>query len=151
MPTHDAQLFLAGSYVDGETDETVTLHSPVTGEHLADLPVPSSDQLDRAVVSDQQLLRKVVDRDPPVLGAAAYHQHCLVTLGGEAAPLRRRFAEMQEAAQRVAERSEQRVLARVELASSSISVLRHSPHLFDLFIPQHRESTRATPELDDVS
>jgi succinate-semialdehyde dehydrogenase/glutarate-semialdehyde dehydrogenase len=51
MPTHNAQLFVAGSYVDGETDEAVTLHSPVTGEHLVDLPVPSRDQVDRAVAA----------------------------------------------------------------------------------------------------
>ena len=49
MPTYDAQLFLAGHYVDGATDDVVTIHSPVTGEHLADLPVPSGDQVDQAV------------------------------------------------------------------------------------------------------
>ncbi|HUV47934.1 MAG TPA: aldehyde dehydrogenase family protein, partial [Actinomycetes bacterium] len=49
MPTHDAQLFLAGHYVDGDTDEVITVHSPVTGEHLVDLPVPSEAQVDTAV------------------------------------------------------------------------------------------------------
>ena len=49
MPTHDAQLFLAGHYVDGDTDEVITVHSPVTGEHLLDLPVPSEAQIDTAV------------------------------------------------------------------------------------------------------
>ena len=49
MPSHDAQLFIAGSYVDGDTDEVITVHSPVTGEHLVDLPVPSEAQVDQAV------------------------------------------------------------------------------------------------------
>ncbi len=49
MPTHDAQLFLAGHYVDGDTDDVITVHSPVTGEHLVDLPVPSEAQVDTAV------------------------------------------------------------------------------------------------------
>ena len=51
MPTYDAQLFLAGAYVDGDTDDVVTLNSPVTGEHLADLPVPSRGQVDTAVAA----------------------------------------------------------------------------------------------------
>jgi succinate-semialdehyde dehydrogenase/glutarate-semialdehyde dehydrogenase len=51
VPTYDAQLFLAGHYVDGATDDVVTIHSPVTGEHLADLPVPSGDQVDQAVAA----------------------------------------------------------------------------------------------------
>ena len=51
MPTHDAQLFLAGSYVDGDSDKAVTVHSPVTGEHLVDLPVPSKAQVDHAIAA----------------------------------------------------------------------------------------------------
>src|SRR5829696_9537146 len=51
VPTHDAQLFVAGSYIDGDTDDVVRIDSPVTGEHLADLPVPSGEQIDTAVAA----------------------------------------------------------------------------------------------------
>ena len=54
MPTHDAKLFLAGRYVDGDTDEAITVHSPVTGEHLVDLPVPSREQIDHAVAAARE-------------------------------------------------------------------------------------------------
>ncbi len=49
MPSHDARLFLAGRYVDPASDESVPVRSPVTGEHLADLPVPTAGQVDEAV------------------------------------------------------------------------------------------------------
>src|SRR5690606_6220735 len=45
-----AALYVAGSYAEplpGQASVAVT--SPVTGEHLADLPVPTSEQVDRAV------------------------------------------------------------------------------------------------------
>ena len=59
MPTYDAQLFLAGAYVDGDTDDVVSLNSPVTGEHLADLPVPSRGQVDTAVAAARNGVRRL--------------------------------------------------------------------------------------------
>jgi succinate-semialdehyde dehydrogenase/glutarate-semialdehyde dehydrogenase len=47
----DAQLFVGGRYTDGHGSETVAVVSPVTGEHLADLPVPAPDDLDAAVAA----------------------------------------------------------------------------------------------------
>jgi acyl-CoA reductase-like NAD-dependent aldehyde dehydrogenase len=54
VPTYDAQLFLAGQFVDGATDKAIAVHSPVTGEHLADLPVPSAGQVDDAVAAARE-------------------------------------------------------------------------------------------------
>jgi acyl-CoA reductase-like NAD-dependent aldehyde dehydrogenase len=51
LPSHDARLFLAGRYVGPDGEETVPVHSPVTGEHLADLPVPTGGQIDEAVAA----------------------------------------------------------------------------------------------------
>ncbi|HVB45446.1 MAG TPA: aldehyde dehydrogenase family protein [Streptosporangiaceae bacterium] len=51
MPSHDARLFLAGRYVAPASDESVPVRSPVTGEHLADLPVPTADQIGAAVTA----------------------------------------------------------------------------------------------------
>src|SRR5215472_11533071 len=49
LPTHDARLFLAGGYVEPASDEIAPLYSPATGEHLADLPVPTPGQVDSAI------------------------------------------------------------------------------------------------------
>lgn len=46
-----AELYVAGAYVSGPGDGVAAVHSPVTGEHLADLPVPTADHLDRAVAA----------------------------------------------------------------------------------------------------
>ena len=46
---HESRLFLAGEYTDGTGDASVPVVSPVTGEHLVDLPVPSSRDVDRAI------------------------------------------------------------------------------------------------------
>lgn len=51
MPSLDARLFLAGRYVDQAGDVSVQVSSPVTGEHLADLPVPTAGQVDEAVTA----------------------------------------------------------------------------------------------------
>jgi acyl-CoA reductase-like NAD-dependent aldehyde dehydrogenase len=47
--THDARLYIGGGYTDGTGEGTIAVTSPVTGEHLADLPVPSQGDIDRAV------------------------------------------------------------------------------------------------------
>jgi len=44
-----AELYLAGTYVSGTTESITRVLSPVTGEHLADLPVPSGPAIDDAV------------------------------------------------------------------------------------------------------
>jgi acyl-CoA reductase-like NAD-dependent aldehyde dehydrogenase len=49
--TGTAELYLAGRYVGGTGDSAFPLDSPVTGEHLADLPYPTTDELDRAVAT----------------------------------------------------------------------------------------------------
>jgi acyl-CoA reductase-like NAD-dependent aldehyde dehydrogenase len=51
LPAYDARLFVAGRYVEPASDESVAVHSPVTGEHLADLPVPAGREIDAAVVA----------------------------------------------------------------------------------------------------
>jgi acyl-CoA reductase-like NAD-dependent aldehyde dehydrogenase len=50
--SHPAALYVAGSYAEPLPDQQVnSVTSPVTGEHLADLPVPTSEQVDRAVAA----------------------------------------------------------------------------------------------------
>ncbi len=47
-----AALYIAGSYAEPLPDQpTVPVVSPATGEHLANLPVVTADQIDRAVVT----------------------------------------------------------------------------------------------------
>jgi acyl-CoA reductase-like NAD-dependent aldehyde dehydrogenase len=46
-----SKLYIAGRHVDGASGTTVPVLSPVTGEHLADLPVASAAQLDEAVAA----------------------------------------------------------------------------------------------------
>ena len=78
---------------------------------LAHEPV---DKSDRAVVTHQQLLREVVDRDAFTLGAGAHDEQRLVVLRGEAALLRLGFRKAQELAQRAPERGELLVLVRAQ-------------------------------------
>lgn len=49
-----AELYLAGKYSAGTGETLVPVRSPVTGEHLADLPVPSPADIDRAVAAARQ-------------------------------------------------------------------------------------------------
>jgi acyl-CoA reductase-like NAD-dependent aldehyde dehydrogenase len=51
MASYESRLYLAGRFTDGTGDAHVAVHSPVTGEHLADLPVPSASDVDRAVAA----------------------------------------------------------------------------------------------------
>ncbi len=46
-----AELYLAGTYVSGYSDSVTPVFSPVTGEHLADLPVPTTAAIDDAVAA----------------------------------------------------------------------------------------------------
>lgn len=48
VPTR-TQLFVAGSFVDGSSGERTDVVSPVTGETIAQVPVPSAADLDEAV------------------------------------------------------------------------------------------------------
>src|SRR5262245_63240311 len=43
-----AELYLAGKYVPGSGGPVTAVHSPVSGEHLADLPVPTEAEIDTA-------------------------------------------------------------------------------------------------------
>ncbi len=49
-----AELYIAGKYTVGTGDATTAVHSPVTGEHLADLPVATVVDLDHAVKKARQ-------------------------------------------------------------------------------------------------
>jgi acyl-CoA reductase-like NAD-dependent aldehyde dehydrogenase len=51
MPTHDARLFIAGTYTDGAATGVVPVVSPVTGDRLAELPVASAADIDAAVAA----------------------------------------------------------------------------------------------------
>jgi len=89
--------------------------APVGARHLAQhelLVHQPVDQPDRAVVLDEELTGEIADRHAPLVGTRAQHQHRLVVLRGEADGRGRVLAEPQEAAQRVAERGELRVVAR---------------------------------------
>ena len=44
-----AELYLAGKYSVGSGEDSLPVRSPVTGEHLADLPVPTAADVDHAV------------------------------------------------------------------------------------------------------
>ena len=46
-----AELYVAGTYVSGTGELVTPVRSPVTGEHLADLPVPAAAQVDGAVAA----------------------------------------------------------------------------------------------------
>jgi succinate-semialdehyde dehydrogenase/glutarate-semialdehyde dehydrogenase len=46
-----AEFYIAGSHTTGTATESVAVHSPVTGEHLADLPVAGRAEVDTAVAA----------------------------------------------------------------------------------------------------
>jgi succinate-semialdehyde dehydrogenase/glutarate-semialdehyde dehydrogenase len=46
---HDLKLYLAGEWTEGTGDQVHELYSPVTGEHIANVPLASQDDLDVAV------------------------------------------------------------------------------------------------------
>lgn len=49
--TRTAQLYIAGEWTEGTGDDAFALHSPVTGEHVTDIPVASRADVDRAVAA----------------------------------------------------------------------------------------------------
>lgn len=53
MAVVDLQLYIAGEWTAGTGDEVYELISPVTGEHIANLPVASQEDVDRAVTAAQ--------------------------------------------------------------------------------------------------
>jgi succinate-semialdehyde dehydrogenase/glutarate-semialdehyde dehydrogenase len=56
--TRTAEIYLAGKYTTGSGDRTVAVRSPVTGEHLADLPLPSTGDLAYAVEAAREAFDK---------------------------------------------------------------------------------------------
>jgi succinate-semialdehyde dehydrogenase/glutarate-semialdehyde dehydrogenase len=46
-----AELYLAGSYISGLAESVTPVFSPVSGQHLADLPVPTAAAIDDAVAA----------------------------------------------------------------------------------------------------
>src|SRR5215475_6994442 len=44
-----SDFYVAGRYQTGQSDAVTAVHSPVTGEHLADLPIATASELDAAV------------------------------------------------------------------------------------------------------
>jgi acyl-CoA reductase-like NAD-dependent aldehyde dehydrogenase len=48
---HTAELYLAGRFTAGAGESSVPVRSPVTGDHLADLPVAAAADLDHAVAA----------------------------------------------------------------------------------------------------
>jgi len=51
------RLYIAGEWTEGSGDEVHELHSPVTGEHIADIPIAAPVDVDRAI----ELARKAQD------------------------------------------------------------------------------------------
>ena len=54
MPTDDVKIFIAGEWTEGTGDRVHKLISPVTGEHLANVPLASQMDIDRAVVAARE-------------------------------------------------------------------------------------------------
>jgi acyl-CoA reductase-like NAD-dependent aldehyde dehydrogenase len=44
-----AEFYIAGTHTTGATTESIAVHSPVTGEHIADLPLAGRAEIDAAV------------------------------------------------------------------------------------------------------
>ena len=49
--TRDMQLYIDGEFTDGTGDDVYAVTSPVTGEHIANIPVASQADIDRAVAA----------------------------------------------------------------------------------------------------
>src|SRR5688572_22503013 len=49
--TRDLKLLIDGEFTEGTGDEVYELHSPVTGEHIANVPLASQADIDRAVAA----------------------------------------------------------------------------------------------------
>jgi succinate-semialdehyde dehydrogenase/glutarate-semialdehyde dehydrogenase len=48
------KLYIAGEWTEGTGEDAYALHSPVTGEHIADIPVASRADIDRAVAAARE-------------------------------------------------------------------------------------------------
>ena len=57
----DLKLYIAGEWSEGTGDAVHELVSPVTGEHIANVPLPSAADIDRAVAAAQ--VPYLLDRD----------------------------------------------------------------------------------------
>jgi hypothetical protein len=49
--TRDMQLYIDGEFTDGTGNDVYEVTSPVTGEHIANIPVASPADIDRAVAA----------------------------------------------------------------------------------------------------
>ena len=45
----DLELYIGGEWTDGTGKEVYELHSPATGKHIANVPIASKADIDRAV------------------------------------------------------------------------------------------------------
>ena len=54
MTVTDAKILIAGEWTEGTGDEVHELHSPVTGEHIANVPLASPADVDRAVAAARE-------------------------------------------------------------------------------------------------
>ncbi len=52
--TTDLKLFIAGEWTEGSGDEHYEVHSPVTGEHIYNVPKASAGDIDRAVTAARE-------------------------------------------------------------------------------------------------
>jgi acyl-CoA reductase-like NAD-dependent aldehyde dehydrogenase len=57
----ELKLYIGGEWTEGTGDEAHELHSPVTGEHIATFPVPSQQDVDRAVDAARGALRDLAE------------------------------------------------------------------------------------------
>ncbi len=53
MP-NTVRLYIAGEWTEGSGDSAYELHSPVTGEHIADIPIAAPGDVDRAVLAARE-------------------------------------------------------------------------------------------------
>jgi acyl-CoA reductase-like NAD-dependent aldehyde dehydrogenase len=64
MPPQDLKLFVAGEWNEGTGEDAYELKSPATGEHLANVPIPSKDDIDRATAAAQGAVDTLIDMGP---------------------------------------------------------------------------------------
>ncbi len=109
VPEPTPQLFIDGGYTDGSGGERFEVVSPVTGRTIAALPVPTADDLDRAVAAANRAQREwrrvgvwrraeICHRIGDILGAHVEELALLQTLE-QGKPLAESRADVSEAAQ----------------------------------------------------
>lgn len=57
----DLKLYIDGAWTEGTGDRVHELHSPVTGEHIANLPLASQQDIDRAVNASRRALDELAE------------------------------------------------------------------------------------------